>query len=213
MPTHPSAHSRSPLIVGFGGSARPGSTTDIALLAALKRVERLGANTRYFGGQFLAGLPQYDPAASDRTEAQRQFVDAIRVADGIVVATPAYHGNVSSLVKNALDLLEDLRDDFRPYLQGRGVGCLVTGGGAQAGGVTLMALRGTIHALRGWPTPLGVTLDLSGPQPFSTLGQCEDPRTLAQLDVLARDLIEFAIARRMMLQSEDYDLTESLRQA
>ncbi len=53
------------------------------------------------------------------------MVDSIRQCDGLIVATPAYHGTLSGLVKNALDYLEELRDDERPYLDGRAVGCIV----------------------------------------------------------------------------------------
>ena len=61
----------------------------------------------------------------------------LRRADGLIVATPAYHGGVSGLVKNALDFTEDLRGDERVYLSGRAVGCIVCADGAQAMGSTL----------------------------------------------------------------------------
>ena len=60
-------------------------------------------------------------------------------------------------MKNAIDLLEDLRGDSRVYLDGRAVGCIVTAAGWQGCNTTLGAMRGIVHALRGWPTPLGVT--------------------------------------------------------
>ena len=69
------------------------------------------------------------------------------MSDGLVIATPSYHGNVSSLVKNALDLLEDLSAAPRPYLEGRAVGCIVASAGLQAGCMTLSALWGSVHAL------------------------------------------------------------------
>ena len=72
----------------------------------------------------------------------------------IIVASPAYHGGVSGLVKNALDYVEDLRDAKRPYLDGRAVGCIACAGGWQAAVATLTGLRSISHALRGWPTPL-----------------------------------------------------------
>ncbi len=58
-------------------------------------------------------------------------------------------------MKNAIDLLEDLRGDSRVYLDGRAVGCIVTAAGWQGCNTTLGAMRGIVHALRGWPTPLG----------------------------------------------------------
>jgi len=73
---------------------------------------------------------------------------------GLIVASPGFHGGPSGLIKNALDHLEELRGDDRPYLDGRAVGCIVCAAGWQA-----TATRSTVHALRGWPTPLGVTIN------------------------------------------------------
>ena len=86
-----------------------------------------------------------------------EFVEAVRAADGLVIATPGYHGPVSGLIKNALDALDGLRDDERPYLEGRAVGCIVTADGWQACGTALASLRTIVHALRGWPTPVSYT--------------------------------------------------------
>jgi len=57
-----------------------------------------------------------------------------------------YHGSLSGLIKNALDSLEPLRDDVRPYLDGRAVGCIVVADGWQACGSALASLRGIVHA-------------------------------------------------------------------
>ncbi len=180
-----------PFIVGIGGTVRPDSTSEMALAQALAAAKSAGAETILFGGAFLAGLPHYDPrTASDNAE-QGRMVDAVRRADGLIVATPGYHGSISGLVKNALDCLEDLREDARPYLDGRAVGCVVTAAGAQAGGSTLAALRGIIHAMRGWPTPFGATLNSTGGL-FDEAGAFTDPRDAAAIEVVARQVVEFA---------------------
>jgi FMN reductase len=98
---------------------------------------------------------------------------------------------VSGLVKNALDLLEDLREDERSYLDGRAVGCIVTAAGWQTCGSTLAALRSIVHALRGWPTPLGATLNTTEPI-FDASGACIDPKALAQLATVAQQVVGFA---------------------
>src|SRR3954452_7744010 len=102
-----------PLVVGIGGTARPGSTTDRALRIALDAARGAGARTACFGGRFIAGLPIYEPHSPIRTPDTRRLLQAVRGADGLLVATPGYHGGVSGVVKNALDFLEDLRDDPR----------------------------------------------------------------------------------------------------
>lgn len=183
-----------PFIVGIGGTTRPGSSGEKALRVALGHAERAGARTRLFGGPELAALPLYAPEKPERNEAELALVEAVRQADGVLVATPGYHGGVSGLVKNALDLLEDLRGDERPYLDGRAVGCIVVAAGWQGTGVTLSALRDIVHALRGWPTPLGVTINTVAVQAFAPDGSCTDPATDGQLATLAGQVLHFARA-------------------
>jgi FMN reductase len=181
----------APLIVGIGGTPRPGSTTDTALRCALEVAQEAGSRTRFYGGAFLATLPIYVPGAREPTSEERDLVEAVREADGLILATPGYHGGVSGLVKNALDLLEELRDDARPYLDERPVGCIVTASGWQGCVTTLTALRSIVHALRGWPTPLGATLNTAAPV-FDAAGRCTDERAAAQLAVVGRQVARLA---------------------
>jgi FMN reductase len=180
-----------PLVVGIGGTTRTPSSTDRALRIALQAAEEAGARTFLLDGAFLSRLPHFSPGNHDRCEEQRQFVVTVRQADGLIVATPGYHGGVSGLVKNALDLLEDLRDDPRSYLDGRAVGCIVTAAGWQTCGSALAALRSIVHALRGWPTPYGATLNTTE-KIFDDSGACCDPKIRTQLATVARQVVEFA---------------------
>jgi FMN reductase len=180
-----------PFVIGVGGSARPGSTTDCALRVALAAAERAGARTSLFDGAFLARLPHYAPGSPDRTPEARQLLGALRLADGVLIASPGYHGGVSGLVKNALDYIEDLREDERPYLDERAVGCIVTALGAQASASTLAGLRSVVHALRAWPTPLGVALNTAGGI-FDAAGDCTDEKASSQLELVARQVVAFA---------------------
>ena len=151
----------APVVVGIGGTTRSGSTSERLVAAVLQDAEAQGAVTKLFSGTDLMCLPHYAPERSERCPEQRALVEAVRNADGIVIGTPGYHGGISGLVKNAIDLLEDLRDDTRSYLEGRPVGLVVTAGGWQACGVTLSALRDVVHSLRGWPTPIGIAVNSS----------------------------------------------------
>jgi FMN reductase len=184
--------SAKPLVVGIGGTTRAGSSTERALRIALGAAEEAGARTDLFDGPFLARLPLFAPEKQERTEEQRQLVDMVRQADGLVVASPGYHGGVSGLVKNALDLLEDLREDKRSYLDGRAVGCIVTAAGWQAAVTTLESLRAIVHALRGWPTPFGATLNTTD-KIFDAAGACTDPKVANQLITVGRQVVEFAL--------------------
>ncbi len=164
------------------------------LIKALEAAERAGARTRLLSGIFLAKLPIYDPTTSTGSPELQVMLEAVRDADGVLISTPGYHGSVSGLVKNALDALEASRGEARPYLDGRAVGCIVTADGWQAAGTTLSALRDVIHALRGWPTPLGVTLNPSAGKLFDEAGNFRDERDARQVEMLAGQVVDFAKA-------------------
>lgn len=175
------------LVVGFGGSTSPTSMTSQLLRRCLELTERRGARTAAFTGEQLASLPIFSSGGDASTAAD--MVAAVRAADALVIATPGYHGGMSGLVKNALDHLELLREDTRPYLDGRPVGVIVAASGWQACGTTLVSVRSTIHALRGWPTPFGVTVNSAEHPPGD--GGAFDSRDEAALAVLADQLMDF----------------------
>lgn len=183
-----------PLVVGVGGTGRLGSATERALALALQGAEDRGAESHLFGGDFLGQLPLFQPHHVRRSAHALELLDAVARADGLIVASPSYHGGVSAMVKNALDYLEDLREDPRPYLDRRAVGCVVTSTGGQAGGTTLSALRSIVHALRGWPTPLGAAV-LTAVPPLSTDGRTQQDavdRCAVQLQTIGHQVAEFA---------------------
>lgn len=188
----PSAPLKRPLIVGIGGTMRAGSSCERLIAAVLAAVAELGADTRLFDGAALAALPHYAPDHPGRTPGQLALVDAVRQADGVVIGSPSYHGGVSGLVKNAIDLLDDLRLDARTYLDGRAVGLVVVAAGWQAGGVTLTGLRSTMHALRGWPTPLGISVNSMAQKPFDADGRLVDADILMQVKAQAVQVMRFA---------------------
>jgi FMN reductase len=173
--------------VGIGGSTGAASVTNRLLLGCLGEAAALGARTTAIFGEELAQLPIFMPEEVE-TPAAHPLLTAVRAADCVVIATPGYHGGMSGLVKNALDHLELLRDDERPYLDGRAVGVIVTAAGWQACGTALVSVRSAIHALRGWPTPFGVTVNS-----VEQLGAGGfDERVLGALRILAGQLVEFA---------------------
>ena len=150
-----------PLIVGIGGTTRSGSSSERLLHQALAAAQATGADTLAFSGERLL-FPIYGTAKLGAAELE--FIEALRRCDGIVIASPGYHGSLSGMVKNVLDYAEELRGDARPYLEGRAVGLIAAAAGWQAGGSTLQHLRSIVHALRGWPAPLGVVANSSQPE-------------------------------------------------
>jgi FMN reductase len=180
-----------PFIVGLGGSTRAGSSTERAVQLALEAAEDLGATTELFDGPFLCALPHYGAGTTVHTPEQRRLIEAISRCDGVIVGSPGYHGTISGLIKNALDTLEALSKSTPVYLDGRAFGCIVTAYGWQACGTTLVTMRTIAHALRAWPTPLGVTINAI--QPFlNEAGECTDEAVGKQLRLLAAQVVEFA---------------------
>jgi FMN reductase len=57
----------------------------------------------------------------------------------------------------------------------------------------LMAVRGIIHAMRGWPTPFGAALSASNL--FDEAGECREAKDAAQLTMVAEQVMEFARMR------------------
>ena len=101
---------------------------------------------------------------------------------------------LSALVKNALDYTEDMSLDAAPYFEGRAVGCVATGTGWQGANATLSALRSVVHALRGWPTPLGIAFNTQEPL-FNADGECVIPGAAESMRLMAVQLVDFASRR------------------
>lgn len=183
-----------PFVVGLGGTLRANSSTERALRYCLDAVARQGGRTRMFAGPDL-DLPMYAPHQLERTPGALELVGALRDADAVVVGSPGYHGAVSGLVKNALDYIEDLRGDPRVYLDNTPWGCISCAYGWQAAVGTLGQLRSIGHALRAWPTPLGVAIN-SADDIWNSSGDLVDESVRNQLDLLAGQVLTFAQAHR-----------------
>ncbi|MGB3765716.1 MAG: NADPH-dependent FMN reductase, partial [Phormidesmis sp.] len=92
-------------IVAIGGSLRADSYSMQALQLAVKRAEGLGAEAEILDLKEMnlpfcdggSDYPDYPDVEVMRT--------AVAAADGLIIATPEYHGSVSGVIKNALDLM------------------------------------------------------------------------------------------------------------
>ncbi|RAY16152.1 NADPH-dependent oxidoreductase [Actinomadura craniellae] len=147
----------APQLVLLSGSLSQDSRTNRIARWCAGQCAARGATTSVFCGADL-DFPFYRPDGAERTERETAFLDALADSDGVILVSPAYHGTVSGLLKNALDYVNELARDTRPYLDGRVIGCVSVALSEQGAGSTLTTLRTIGHALRGWPTPLGVAL-------------------------------------------------------
>lgn len=178
-----------PHLVIVGGTLRLGSTSERLARHCEAVARSLGATTSFFRAAELE-LPMYAPDRPVRHPVVRAFVREVQRCDGMIVSSPGYHGGISGLLKNALDYLEELRADARPYLHGRAVGCIASAAGWQGANSTLTALRSVAHALRGWPTPLGVAVNSA--QPLVDAAGGLNPDVAGQLEAMVRQVLHIA---------------------
>lgn len=116
-------------IVALACSPRPGKTTAAGLKVALEAAEAAGPNVETELIE-LAGLtiPVFDPAAPGSADFEKVAakLTAPQVA-GIIVGTPVYFGNMTSLAKAFLDQCMVLRKKGLA-LSGKVAGVLAVGG-------------------------------------------------------------------------------------
>lgn len=182
-----------PYIVGIGGTARPNSVSERALRTALAAAADKGATTSLITAADLC-LPMYAPGRSEQNPSARRLVAEFGRADGVILSSPGYHGTVSGMIKNALDYAEDLRDSDVPYLEGRAVGCIACAAGWQASTTTLMSLRMVVHALRGWPTPLGAIVNSTQSWDRQN-AESGDSSVRQRLEMVGHQVVWFALLR------------------
>ena len=181
-------------ILAIGGSTRPDSSSERALRAAARGAQQHGAQVRFIVSRDLM-VPIYDTETPERADLAQALVDGYRWADGLIVASPGYHGGISGMIKNALDYIEDLREDDQVYLDGMSVGCIAVAYGWQATVSTLHQLRQVAHAVRGWPTPMGASINAMATK-LDHEGNSEDAAAIAQLEGVGHQVVEFARMRQ-----------------
>ncbi|MGW4079952.1 NADPH-dependent FMN reductase [Streptomyces asiaticus] len=166
-------------ILGIGGSMRPGSTSQVLLRRALATLAADGCETELLDLRAL----QLPFCNGDKKEPWPHFPDvrrlreAVRAADGVILAGPEYHGTVGGALKNAVDLL-----DFE-HIEGKALGALVALGG-RSNSNALNDLRLIARWLRAWMVPQQVAV----PQARRALidGEPVDVEVAARVDELAR---------------------------
>ncbi len=178
-----------PKVLAIGGSLREGSRTFKVLEIALYGATLAGAETELLNLQKLP-LPMYDDRKDISTYPQPVFtlLKKVREADGLILASPVYHGTLSGSLKNALDFLELLANDEPPWLEGKVVGLIsVAGGGPGINAINSMQYA--CLALHAWTLPTAVAIPGSA---FGSDGQLQDPRLKERLLNLGKEVAKYA---------------------
>ena len=169
-------------IVGIGGSLRPNASSYQALAVAIQRVQALGADTqvldlRQMNLPFCNGEKEYP----DYPDVMR-LREAVQEADGLILATPEYHGSVSGVLKNALDLMSF------DQLSGKVTGLISVLGG-QSNSNALNDLRVIMRWVHGWVIPEQVAIGQSW-KAFDKDGKLLDDQLSQRFDQFAESLVE-----------------------
>src|ERR1035438_2443 len=155
-------------VVGICGSLRKKSYTRLALKLALRGAEEAGAvskliDLRDYQLVFCDGGDSGDRLPKD----VERLCEEVKRAQGILLATPEYHGGYSGVLKNALDLMGF--DEF----EGKMIGLVGVSGGNMGAFDALSALRSVGRALHAWVVPEQAAVT-NVDEVFDDKGKCKE---------------------------------------
>lgn len=168
-------------IAALGGSLRPQSFAYRTLELALKKVEAYGIQTELIDLRKL-NLPfcngeRFYPHYPD-VEVLRQSVQS---STGLLLSTPEYHGNMSGVLKNALDLLEE------EHIANKIVGLIAVVGGVHSTNA-LNTMRLICRQLRCWVLPEQLVIPYSE-ESFNAEGEFKDAQFEDRLEKMVEHLV------------------------
>jgi FMN reductase len=173
-------------IVAIGGSLRNPSFTYQALEHVKSLLTGIGCRVRVLDLRVMP-LPfcngdNHDPRFD--YPAVLELRRSVREANALVLATPEYHGGVSGVLKNALDLLnaEDL--------EGKVAGVISVLGGA-ANSNALNDLSRILRSCHAWVIPHHIAIGRCSKAFFD--GQLSDPGLRIRFEKFAHDLVRSTV--------------------
>uniref|UniRef100_UPI003513C302 NADPH-dependent FMN reductase n=1 Tax=Streptomyces calvus TaxID=67282 RepID=UPI003513C302 len=122
------AADRALTVLGLGGSTRAGSAAERLLRTALDAAGREGMATELFALGHRDVPVFHESLLLDPPPVVAELLAAVRRADAVVFCTPVYHGTVAGALKNAVDHLQALAGDDRPWLTGKAAALMAVGG-------------------------------------------------------------------------------------
>lgn len=169
-------------VVAISGSLRDGSYSYLAVQEAVNRLRALGAEVelldlRQLNLPFCDGGQDY-PDYPDVTLLREK----VKAADALILATPEYHGSVSGVIKNALDLMSF--DHLSDKVTG-----LISVLGGQSNSNALNDLRIIMRWVHAWVIPEQVAIGQAW-NAFDTDGKLKDAKLAERLDGFVNSLYE-----------------------
>lgn len=167
--------------VAIGGSLRPNSLTYQALEVVRREFERLRLLLH------ILDLRQMKLPFADGSESYPDYPDVevlratMKRADGIILASPEYHGGISRSLKNALDLLS-----FE-HLEGKVFGLISVLGG-ESNSNTLNQMRLIVRWVHGWAIPEQIAIGRAW-SAFDEQGNLKDENLRQRLQRFVQSLV------------------------
>jgi len=167
--------------VAIGGSLRPNSLTYQALEVARREFEKLGIPLH------ILDLRQMKLPFVDGSESYADYPDVavlratMKRADGIILASPEYHGGISGSLKNALDLLS-----FE-QLEGKVFGLISVLGG-ESNSNTLNQMRLIVRWVHGWVIPEQIAIGRAW-NAFDEQGNLKDEKLQQRFQHFVQSLV------------------------
>ena len=172
-------------VVGILGSLRTDSYSALALQQAIERVQALGAEAEMLDLKEMK-LPFCDGGSEYPDYPDVELLRSkVKAADGLILATPEYHGSVSGVLKNALDLMsfEHLSDK---------VTGLISVLGGQPNSNALNDLRIIVRWVHGWVIPEQIAIGQAW-QAFDPEGKLKDEKLAQRFDSFAQSLVDNSV--------------------
>lgn len=172
-------------VVGICGSLRERSYTRFALAIALSGAAEIGARTALIDLRDYDLMP-YDGRRNNWPPSVMYLRQQVQEAQGIVIGTPEYHGSLSGVLKNALDLMS-----FEEF-EGKMIGLVGVSGGAMGAVNALNTLRTVGRSLHAWVVPQQVSIPEAW-KVFDDNGVLLDQRYTERLLDVGRQVARFSL--------------------
>lgn len=182
-------------VVGVCGSLNPSGKTRAALSAALEGSAEYGAETRRIELRDYELVFFGSVSDDEYPEDVHRLRQELREAQGIIIATPEYHGSLSGALKNMFDLMST--DEFETKI----VGLIGVAGGYVGAINSLNTMKNICRNLHCWVLPQEVSIAESG-RVIGEDGSVLDHSLEERLLNLGRQVVKFASLQQEFRETE-----------
>jgi FMN reductase len=190
-------------VTGICGSLSANGATKKALKIALQGADEYGAETtllelRDLNLVFYGSVPhdEYPPDV-------HRLRQTLKDSQGIILATPEYHGSLTGTLKNMLDLMSI--EEFETKI----IGLIGVAGGHIGAINSLNTMKTICRNLHCWVLPQEVSIANSA-QAFNDDGCANDPDIEERLRNVGRQVVKFVSVQQKVQQDEFMKMWKTL---